>query len=257
MILKEIVLDSKVMAKLIHELSVFFPAYNEEENIKKTIENARTKLLKVAEKWEILIVNDGSTDRTGEISKKLADGDKQSLRAGTRERIKVITHKENRGYGAGLKTGLYNCRYEWIAYTDSDGQFDFSEIASFIKTQKKTGADLVIGYYLDRKVSFYRKLNTFLWKIIVYLIFRLNVRDVDTGFKLISKEVIDKIPKLESERGAFIESEMLIKAKKAGFKIVQIGVHHYPRVAGHGTGANINVIIDSFLDLFRLWKKLR
>lgn len=235
------------MTKKISELSVFFPTYNEEENIEKTVEKSVVVLGKVADNWEIIIVDDGSTDKTGEISRKL--GQKYA-------RIRVITHKKNKGYGSSLKTGLYASRFKWITYTDSDGQFDFGEITNFIKTQQTTKADLVIGYYLKRKVSIFRKLNTFLWKIIVYVVFRLNVRDVDTGFKLISKKVIDDIPKLESERGAFIESEMLIKAKKAGFKIVEIGVHHYPRVAGHGTGADFNVIVQSFSDLYKLWRKL-
>ncbi len=124
------------------------------------------------------------------------------------------------------------------------------------KTQKTTDADLVIGYYLKRNVPFYRKINTFLWQLVVRILFGLNVRDIDCAFKLISKKVIEKIPKLESERGAFISSEFLIKAKKSGFKIVEIGVHHYPakRV---GTGAKLNVIIKSFVDLFKLWWKLR
>lgn len=235
------------MGKLIRELSVFFPAYNEEKNIGKTVRSAKKVLLKVADKWEIIVVNDGSTDKTEEIADKLAKD----------ERIKVINHKENRGYGAGLKTGLYSCRYPWIAYTDSDGQFDFSEITKFIEKRNAKDADLVIGYYLDRKVPLYRKLNTFFWKIVIFIVFGLNVRDVDTGFKLISKKVIDKIPRLEAERGAFIESEILVKAKKMGFKIEEIGVHHYPRSAGHGTGADLNVIIKSFVDLFRLWRKLR
>jgi glycosyltransferase involved in cell wall biosynthesis len=242
------VLNFGCMAKMISELSVFFPAYNEEGNIKDTVVKAKKVLEEIADKWEILIINDGSTDKTGEIAKKLSGED---------GRIRVKSHKKNRGYGAGLKTGLYNCRYAWIAYTDSDGQFDFSEITNFIETQKKTRADLVIGYYLDRKVPLYRKFNTLLWKLVVFLTFELSVRDVDTGFKLISKKVIDKIDRLESERGAFIESEMLIKAKKAGFKIVEIGVHHYPRTAGQGTGADFNVVVKSFVDLFGLWKKLR
>ena len=116
---------------------------------------------------------------------------------------------------------------------------------------------MVVGYYLKRQVSTVRKINTFLWEAIVYFLFGLKVKDIDSGFKLISKRVIDTLPKLESERGAFISSEFLIKAQKKGFKIVEIGVHHYPRIEGKGTGANLNVILRSFVDLFRLWKKLR
>jgi glycosyltransferase involved in cell wall biosynthesis len=231
---------------LISELSVFFPAYNEEKNIRNTVLKAREVLKKTASNWEITIINDGSSDKTAEIAGKLVKQDK---------RIKVINHSPNRGYGAALKSGLYSARYPWIAFTDSDGQFDFSELKKFIDTQRKTDADLVIGYYLKRHVPFYRKVNTFLWELAVFLLFGLKVRDIDCGFKLISKKVVAKIPKLESERGAFISSEFLIKARAAGFKIVEIGVHHYP-AQRKGTGANLNVIIKSLLDLLKLWKKL-
>ena len=231
----------------ISELSVFFPTYNEEGSIEKTVKKAREVLENVVGKWEITIVNDGSRDKTGEISEKLSQSDK---------RIRVITHNPNRGYGAAFKTGFYSAKYDWVAFTDADGQFDFSEISNFIETQKKTRADVVIGYYLGRRVSIGRKLNTFLWELVVFLMFGLKVRDIDCGFKMVSKKVIETIPKLEAERGAFISSEFLIKTKRAGFKIVEIGVHHYPRSAGRGTGADLNVIIKSFVDLFKLWWKL-
>ncbi len=233
---------------MMEALSVFFPSYNEEKNIETTVRKAKDVLLNVAEKWEIIIVDDGSKDGTGKIADSLSKED---------ERIKVIHHSPNRGYGASLKSGFYSSKYPWIAFTDADGQFDFSEITKFIEKQRETGADLVIGYYLSRKVSFYRKVNTFFWQTLVFILFGLKVRDIDCGFKLISKKVIDTIPRLESERGAFISSEFLIKANKKGFKIVEIGVHHYPRKAGKGTGANLDVIIKSFVDLFKLWRKLR
>lgn len=236
------------MAKLIQELSVFFPAYNEEGNIEKTVLNAKKVLQKTAEKWEIIIVNDGSKDNTLKIAQKLSKEDK---------RIRVINYKVNRGYGAAVKGGLYNAKYPWIVFTDSDGQFEFSELGKFIKTQKKTKADLVIGYYLKRKVPFMTIATSKLWELVIFLFFGLRVRDIDCGFKLISKEVIDTIPKLESERGAFISSELLVKAKKAGFKIVELGAKHYPRKAGEATGRDLNVIIKSFSDLINLWIKLR
>lgn len=228
------------------ELSVFFPIYNEEKNIRTTFAKTLAVLPVVAEKYEILLVNDGSTDRTSTVLKELA---------ANRPFVRVITHPVNRGYGAALKSGLYGVAFEWVVFTDSDGQFDFSEITHFIETQAKTGADMVIGYYLHRAVPFYRKVNSFLWQLTVLLFFGLSVRDVDCGFKFFRKKVIETIPALESERGAFISTEFLIKAKKSGFRMIELGVHHYPATRP-GTGANLNVILKSFSDLFKLWRRL-
>lgn len=244
----ESVIDFKGMAKLIDQVSVFLPTYNEEQNIKLVTLKVQTVLEKVAEKWEIIIVDDGSKDSTRASAVGLIKTDK---------RIRLISHKENRGYGAALKSGFYNARYNWIAFIDSDGQFDFSEFPKFIEKQKETGADLVIGYYKKRQVSSFKIFTSKIWELAVFILFGLKVRDIDCGFKLISKKVIDSITKLESERGAFISSELLVKAKKKGFKIVEIPVTHYPRTKGSGTGRNINVIIDSFVDLFKLWRKLK
>lgn len=234
--------------KKLDSLSLFFPAYNEQEHIATVVKRASTILPKVANKWEILVVNDGSKDNTGKIIDDLARENKN---------IRPIHHPVNRGYGAGLKSGLYNSKYEWITFTDSDGQFDFSEITNFIETQRKTNADLVIGYYKKRQVSKTKIITSKMWELVVFILFGLHVKDIDCGFKLISKKVIDAIPDLESERGAFISSEFLIKAKKKGFKIVEIPVTHYPRTAGVGTGRDIKVILNSFKDLFKLWFKLR
>lgn len=236
------------MAKQIPSLSVFFPSYNEEKNIKSTVLKAKKVLLEVADKWEIIIVNDGSKDNTGKIAKELSSQD---------TRIRVVTHNPNRGYGAAFKSGLYNAKYPWIAFTDSDGQFDFSEVTNFIKKQKETNADMVIGFYKKRQVSKTKIITSKMWEYAVFLLFGLKVHDIDCGFKFISKKVVDALPGLESERGAFISSEFLIKARKKGFKIVEIPVTHYPRTAGQGTGRNVDVIIQSFKDLFKLWVKLR
>lgn len=236
------------MAKLINELSVFLPTYNEESNIRQVVSETTKVLKSVAEKWELLIVNDGSTDSTREVAIALSESD---------DRIRLIDHDKNRGYGAALASGFYNSKYSWISFIDSDGQFDFGEITNFIEKQKITNADLVIGFYKSRKVSFGKVVTSRLWELMVFLFFGLKVHDIDCGFKLISKKVLDKISKLESERGAFISSELLIKAKKAGFIITEVPVTHYPRTKGEGTGRNINVIIKSFADLFRLWRKLK
>lgn len=236
------------MTKIINSISVFFPAYNEEDNIKESVNSAVKILQEIAENWEIIVVNDGSTDKTNEVSESLSKEN---------NRIRVISHDKNRGYGASLKTGFYNSKYPWICFTDADGQFDFSEITKLIEKQKSSNADLVIGYYLKRKVSFFTILSSKVWELIIFILFGLKVKDIDCGFKFISKKVIDKIDRLESERGAFISSELLIKAKNKGFKFVEIGVNHFPRKKGEGTGRKIDVIIKSFIDLLKLWKEIK
>lgn len=232
----------------LNSLSVFFPAYNEQAHIATTVKLAKKILPSVTSRWEIIIVDDGSKDKTGEIADKLARQD---------ARVRAIHHPLNRGYGAAFKSGLYAGRYDWITFTDSDGQFDFGEITKFIQKQEETKADIVIGYYKKRQVSRVKILTSKLWEFVVFMLFGLKVRDIDCGFKLFSKKVVKAIPGLESERGAFISSELLIKARKKGFKIVEIPVSHYPRKAGEGTGRKLNVIIQSFYDLFKLWRRLR
>lgn len=234
------------MNKLIKELSVFFPAYNEEANIKKTIIDARSVLQEIADKWEIIIIDDGSKDKTGKISDDLSKGDRN---------IKVIHHKPNRGYGGALKSGFYSSKYAWIATVDSDGQFDFSEITKLLEKNKE--ADVVIGYRIDRKDPVLRKIFGWGWTFLANLLLGINVKDVDCAFKLVDRKVINTIPKLESTRGGMISPELLAKAKKCGFKIAQVGVHHFSREEGSQTGANFKVIFKSFMDLGRLWWQLR
>lgn len=233
---------------MISKLSVFFPIFNEGRSIYGTVSQAVEVLNGNFEDWEIILVNDGSGDGTGEEISKLKKLD---------HRIRLISHPINRGYGAAFKSGAYAGRFDWIAFNDADGQFDFSEIVGLVAKQASTGADVVAGFYIKRSVGLQRKINTFLWSCLVKFLFNLRVRDVDCGFKLFSKKVMETIPRLESERGAFVSTEFLAKAQNSGFKIVEVGVSHYPRGSGSGTGANLNVIIKSFVDLVKLWRKLK
>lgn len=233
----------------IKTLSVFFPFHNEEKNAQPVIEKAFAVLKELKlDNYEVLCINDGSTDKTLEVLEKL----KAKF-----PKIKIINHEVNQGYGGALKSGFYNAKYDWIAFTDADGQFDFSEIKKFIEKEEETNADLVIGYYLDRKVSNFIKFTSKVWELGVFVLFGLKVTDIDCAFKLISKKVIDDIPPLQSKLGAFISSELLIKAKKEGFKIAEIGVSHFIRKEGKASGRKIKVIINSYLDLFRLWWELK
>ncbi len=227
------------------ELSVFFPAYNEQENIEATVSKALVECEKIASKYEIIIVNDGSRDETGAIAARLAAHNPQ---------VKVITHNPNRGYGGALKSGIYAAQYKYITFNDSDGQFDFSQIERFIPYIDDYA--VVIGYRTKRIEGFVRWANAKAWSSLINLLFGLHVTDIDCAFKLFRKEVVEKIPPLQSE-GALISTEFLVKAKRARYTIKEVPVDHLPRKGGKPTGANIKVIIKAFYELFKLWRKLK
>lgn len=230
----------------VKELSVFFPTFNEEGNIERTVNNATRVLEKLKLKYEIIIVNDGSKDKTQVIAENLAKNDSQ---------IKVINHPYNMGYGEALKSGFYNAKYDTIVYTDGDGQFDFSEVTKFL--EKIDSYDVLVGFRIKRRDPFFRILFKEGWRLTQLIFFRLTLKDVDCGFKMIKRKILENISKLESQRGAMINAELVIKAKKAGFKIDQVGVTHYPRLSGNPTGASLKVIFKSYLDLIKLWWKLK
>lgn len=231
---------------MIKSLSVFFPLVNEEGNVKETVKRAIGVLEKLKLEYEILLINDGSKDETGRIIDELAAHN---------PKIRVIHHKQNLGYGEALKSGFYNAKYDTIVYTDGDGQFDFSEVTKFL--EKIGDYDLLIGYRIKRQDPLFRILFKKGWTLSLFLMYGLTLKDVDCGFKMIKRAVLEKIPKLESSRGAMINAEIAIKTKKYGFSVGQVGVNHYPRVSGKPTGASLNVISRSFIDLLRLWWKLK
>lgn len=225
-------------------LSIFFPAFNEEVNIKIVVQQTLDLAPKVSQKFEILVIDDGSVDNTAAVVKDMAKQHKQ---------IRLIQHKVNMGYGNALKTGFYNSKYDFITYMDADNQFDFSQLNKLLARINE--ADLVVGYRIKRADNFVRRLNGRMWNIMVALLLNLPIKDIDCGFKLIKKEVIDNISELEST-GATISAELLVKAQKKSFKIVQVGLIHKERRYGSPTGGNVLHIFRAFHDLFQLLPKL-
>lgn len=226
------------------QISVFLPAFNEEDNIKRTVIGVVNILKKIATRYEVLVVNDGSSDKTGQVVRKLAKENKN---------IRMITHLKNRGYGASIKSGLYNVCFPWVIQMDSDGQFDFSEIKKFLA--KMDEADLIIGFRMRRTDSLYRRLMAKVLWLADFILFGLDVYDVDCGFKLFKKEVIEKIPKLKTE-SAITVTEFIVRAKEAGFKIVQVGVKHFSRKEGEQTGGKPNIIFKAAWQGIFLWLSL-
>ncbi len=233
---------------LLSELSVFFPCYNESENIEKTVTSAITVLKKIAKQWEVIIVNDGSKDDTL--------GKAKSLQVKYPKNIIIIDHPKNLGYGGAFKSGLFKAKYQWITFTDSDGQFDFSELKKLITTQQKDQADVVVGYRLKRQDPKIRSLIAGMLKAWNFVWFGFHgIKDVDCAFKLFKKEAIDSVAPLKTQ-SAITTTELLIKLQKHGYKISQVGVHHYPRKFGSQTGSNFKVIKRAAVDSFNLWRAL-
>lgn len=220
-------------------LSVVLPCYNEEANVARTTQAALEVCRRLTDDFEIIIVDDGSRDATGRI----ADG----LAAANAE-VRVIHHVTNRGYGGALQSGFRAARKEWVFYTDGDGQFDFAEIRRLLPLLDRY--DIVSGYRVNRQESIVRRFNGGCWSLLVGLILGVRLRDVDCAFKLYPRHLFERIEM--RSRGALIDAEVLAKAHYLGYRIGQIGVRHYPRRAGTGTGASLKVIARAFYELVRL-----
>jgi glycosyltransferase involved in cell wall biosynthesis len=231
-------------------LTFFFPAYNEEENVERTVELGLAEIGPLVDgSLEVLIVDDGSSDRTPQLADALAAAD---------ARVRVH-HQPNRGYGGALKAGFANGRGELICFSDGDLQFDLKEMARLLDRLAETGkpVDGVIGYRIKRRDPFHRIFIAKTYNAIVSVAFGLRVGDIDCAMKLFRREVFDGL-RLDAD-GPFLSAEMLIKLRARGARMAQVGVNHYPRAAGTNTGASFTKIVRTFRDLavlrWALWTR--
>ncbi|MCK4451664.1 MAG: glycosyltransferase family 2 protein [Anaerolineae bacterium] len=224
-------------------LSVVLPAYNEEANVERAVEGVSSVAQQLGIDHEIILVNDGSTDLTGEIARELM----QRVPS-----FRLVEHYPNRGYGGSLRAGFAAAMGDLIAFVPADNQFDFREISRLL--ERLDEADIVSGYRAERQDTFIRKLNGFGWNTLVRLLFGYLCRDIDCGFKLFRREVLEHVTLVSD--GAMIDTEFLAGARARGFRIAEVPVTHLPRVAGEPTGANLKVIAKAFRDLVRFRQRL-
>ena len=223
-------------------LTVSMPAYNEDLNIGPMIDMARTKVGPLVDELEIVVVDDGSKDNTAAVVEAISSQD---------ARVRLIQHPVNMGYGAAVKDSIWAASKVLILTTDSDLQFDLAEVSRFLP--RLLNADMVIGYRHSRSDPWHRRLFGNGWSWLVNLLFGYTARDVDCAFKLFKRQVIDTIT--VQSGGAMFSAEFLVRAKRAGFKIVEEPVSHFPRRAGSQTGARMHVILRAFKELFKLrWR---
>jgi glycosyltransferase involved in cell wall biosynthesis len=226
------------------ELSIIYPVFDEARNVAPLLEQTKTWAPRCVSSFEVIVVDDGSRDGSAEAVEQARAGDPQ---------IRVVRHARNQGYGAALRTGLRAARGRLIFFTDADLQFDLRELESLLAHADRF--DVVAGYRVRRRDPWPRRVLAFGWGAIVRAVFGLRVRDIDCAFKVFRREVIDAIP-IES-LGAFVNTEILLRAERLGFRIHQVPVGHRRRQHGRQSGARPRVILRALLELGRFWRELR
>jgi glycosyltransferase involved in cell wall biosynthesis len=229
-------------------LSISFPAYNEADNIGQAIEDAVRVASGLTDDFEVIVVDDGSADRTAQVVRAYTERYPQ---------VRLIVHEVNQGYGAAVYDGLVAGVKDWAFFTDSDLQFVMEELAKLWAVREQ--ADLIIGYRAPRRDPFVRKLNGFGWTWLTNVLFGYVSRDVDCAFKLLRREVVDTVAPTVASRGATLSAEFLVRAKKMGYRFTEVPVTHRARVAGSQTGAKIGVILRAFREMARfrlqMWRE--
>ena len=225
-------------------LSLVFPVFDEERNVSTVIRNALVVGEKLAGDFEIVVVDDGSRDGSAAIIDAWCERD---------DRVRVVRHADNTGYGAALRSGLRVATGELVFFSDADLQFDLDELSTLLA--HADDFDIVAGYRFPRRDPWPRALIAATWGFLVRILFGLRVRDIDCAFKVFRRPVLDAIP-IQSI-GAFVNTEILVRAQAMGATIRQVPVSHRPRLHGQQTGAHPRVLLRALLELSALYRELR
>jgi len=225
-------------------ISVFLPCHNEEGNIERVVAALESELPRIAERHEIIVVDDGSRDRTGQIADRLAAANPN---------IKVVHHPINRGYGAAVISGIRACTQPWAVLCDGDGQFEASDIARL--AAKVPDYDVVVGRRTHRADPLMRRVNGKAWTLLMRLLLGIRIRDIDCGLKIFRRDLLEGLD-LQA-KGAMISAELMAQLVGRGANICEIDVRHLPRLVGEQSGASMKVILRAFKELILLYKRLR
>jgi len=225
-------------------LSVFLPSHNEEGNVERVVNDWLKEMPRAAERAEVIVVNDGSRDRTGEIADRLAATD---------SRVKVVHHQVNRGYGGAVISGIRAATMPYVLLCDGDGQFDPADIELMIPFVPEF--DVVAGRRARRADPLMRRINGKAWTTLVQIVLGITISDIDCGFKLFKREFLDGM-ELKAH-GAMISTELMARVTGRGAKVKEVDVQHLPRVTGEQSGANLKVVAKAFKELFALYRDLK
>ena len=224
-------------------ISLMFPLYKDKNTVELMIKKSFNVLKKLKRKYEIIIIDDGCPQKSGELAIKIAK---------KFSNIKVFFHRKNLGYGAALKTGLKKCKNDWIFMIDGDNEYDVNDLPRLLGTSKNY--DLVITYRYKKKYTTYRIIISWVYNAILRLIFNIKFRDISTGSRLVSRKLIKHI-KLKSN-SPFVGAELAIKAGLAGYKVGEIGIHTFPRTFGTGASVSLKNILLTLKDMILLFVRI-
>ena len=225
-------------------ISAFFPAYNDGGTIASMVIAALLTLQELTDDYEVVVVNDGSADYTAEVLDELAR---------RYERVRVIHHPQNRGYGGALRTGFASATKELIFYTDGDAQYDPHELRLLVPEMRE-GIDLVNGWKIERSDPLHRIIIGRIYQYIIKFLFGLKLKDVDCDFRLMRRSIFDQV-QLESDSGV-ICVELMKKIQDAGFGMTEVPVHHFHRAYGKSQFFNFRRLFRVGIDLMKLWWRL-
>lgn len=228
---------------MLTSLSVVLPAYNEELNIERAVARCLETLPAVAERIEVVVVDDGSRDGTADVV--------TGLIAAHPDQVRLVRHRRNLGYGCAIANGFNAATGDYLFYTDADNQFDVAELAWFAPLVEHY--DAVVGFRVYRYDTVLRSIVSWCYNRLVNILFRVRVRDVDCAFKLFRREVIEKIDVESSD--FFIDTELVARARKWNFRIVEKGVRHYPRTAGETT-VQVSDVPRTLKTVCRMWRRI-
>jgi len=226
------------------EISAVMPAFNEEANLEQSVGRMAAALAAQARAFEVIVVDDGSRDGTAVVLERL----KAIVPS-----LRVVRHPVNRGYGAALRSGFAAARYPWVFLMDADNQFDPADVAALLA--RAADADIVAGYRRQRRDPLLRRLNAWAFFTLVTILFGRLARDVNCAFKLMRRELLDRM-ELHSE-GALINTEVLVLARQLRARLVEVPIPHYPRTSGRQTGANLRVVFRAFSELLAFKAEMR
>ncbi|MGO9797850.1 MAG: glycosyltransferase family 2 protein [Candidatus Binatus sp.] len=225
-------------------ISVFLPSHNEEGNVERVVRSYLAELPRVADDFEVIVVDDGSRDRTGEIAERLAAEDSH---------VKVVRHHVNKGYGGAVISGIRAATKPYVLLCDGDGQFDPSDLERM--TPFVPEYDVVAGHRVLRADHLIRRINGKAWTVLVRVLLGITISDIDCGFKLFKREKLEGM-ELRAH-GAMISTELMARLAGRGAKVKEVDVKHLPRLTGEQSGANLKVVARAFLELMALYRELR